>query len=356
MFQLQGWYLLLWSGGVAVFAVSAALIAHKLFFSAAERFAARTTTTLDGYVVEHTRRPSRLLLPLVAVVLVIRVFPLPAILEGGVAHLLTLGIIACAGWLVLAVIGALEDTISDKYAIDNADNLTARRIQTQIKVLHRIVAVIISILTVAVMLMTFPSVRQFGQTLFASAGIAGLVLGLAAQSTISNLLAGLQVALTQPIRLDDVVIVENEWGRIEEIGTTYVVVRIWDQRRLIVPLSHFIQKPFQNWTRQTSEILGTVFLYVDYSVPVEDVRAELHRCLQESKLWDGRVWNLQVTNASDRSVELRALMSASDASLAWDLRCLVREYLVAFLQKNYPSSLPRMRADVQATPLAAKAS
>jgi small-conductance mechanosensitive channel len=182
------------------------------------------------------------------------------------------------------------------------------------------------------------------------------VLGLAAQSTISNLLAGIQLALTQPIRIDDVVIVENEWGRIEEIRTTYVVVRIWDQRRLVLPLSYFIQNPFQNWTRQTSEILGTIYLYVDYSVPMERLREELNNCLKATSLWDGRVSVLQVTNATEKSIELRALVSAADASKAWDLRCLVREHMVSYLQKNHPSSLPKVRADVSGSAMAARAS
>ena len=356
MLYLENSYLFLWSGIALVIAIIVALVAHGIIFAAAEKFAARTSTAMDGHLVSHSRRPIKYMLPLGAALVVIRAFPLPPILQNPIAHVITLGLIACSGWLVLSLVGAAEAAIADKYTIDTADNLEARGIQTQIEVLHRILLVIVSILTIAVMLMTFPTVRQFGQTLFASAGVAGLVLGLAAQSTISNLLAGLQIALTQPIRIDDVVIVENEWGKIEEIGTTYVVVRIWDERRLIVPLSQFIQKPFQNWTRQNAQILGTVFLYVDYSIPVEQVREELHRCLEASDKWDQRVWNLQVTNTSERAVELRALMSAADASLAWDLRCQVREHLVAFLQANYPSSLPRLRADLSGTTMEAKAS
>lgn len=196
------------------------------------------------------------------------------------------------------------------------------------------------------MLMTFPSIRHLGESLFASAGLAALVAGLAARSTFSNLIAGVQIAFTQPMRLDDVVIVEGEWGWIEEIRTTYVVVRIWDLRRLIVPLSYFIEKPFQNWTRQTADLLGTVFLYTDYTVPVEEVRQEIHRVLESSKRWDGKVWGMQVTNASERSMELRALMSAPNASVAFELRCFVREKLIQFLQEKYPQSLPKTRAEL----------
>lgn len=197
------------------------------------------------------------------------------------------------------------------------------------------------------MLMTFDKVRQLGTSILASAGIIGIIVGLAAQRTIATLLAGLQIAITQPIRVDDVVIVENEWGRIEEITFTYVVVRIWDLRRLILPITYFIEKPFQNWTRVTADILGTVFIYVDYTVPVQAIREELHRILKSTDLWDGKAWGLQVTNATERTVELRALMTAPDASAAWDLRCEVREKILEFVQKKYPDGLPKVRAEIR---------
>ena len=198
----------------------------------------------------------------------------------------------------------------------------------------------------AAMLMTFNQVRQVGVSILASAGIVGIVIGFAAQRSLGNLIAGIQIAITQPIRLDDVVIVEGEWGRIEEITLTYVVVGIWDQRRLIVPINYFIEKPFQNWTRTTAQLLGTVYLYADYTLPVERVREELHRILEASDLWDRRTWGLVVTNTSERTVELRALMSSQDSSSAWDLRCRVREKLLEFLQKNFPESLPRTRVEM----------
>jgi small-conductance mechanosensitive channel len=196
-------------------------------------------------------------------------------------------------------------------------------------------------------LMMFDTVRSLGASVLASAGVIGIIVGFAAQRTIANLFAGFQLAMTQPIRIDDVVIVENEWGRIEEITLTYVVVRIWDLRRLIVPLSYFIERPFQNWTRAQSDILATVFLYTDYAVPVDAMREELKRILAQAPDWDGKVCALQVTNASDRSVELRALASAADASKAWNLRCEIREKLIFFVQQNYPDSLPRVRAEMR---------
>ena len=196
------------------------------------------------------------------------------------------------------------------------------------------------------MLMTFENIRQLGTSILASAGIIGIIVGVAAQRTLATFIAGFQIAVTQPIRLDDVVIVENEWGRIEEITLTYVVVRIWNLRRLVVPITHFIEKPFQNWTRSTSDILGTVFLYVDYTVPIQEVREALHRILQEAELWDGKTWGLVPTNATERTVELRALMSAPDAPSAWNLRCKVREKLIEYVRNNYPEGLPKVRAEI----------
>jgi small-conductance mechanosensitive channel len=197
--------------------------------------------------------------------------------------------------------------------------------------------------------MSFSRVRELGTSLLASAGIAGLIIGLAAQKSIANLLAGFQIAFTQPIRIDDVVVVENEWGRIEEITLTYVVVVIWDSRRLVLPISYFIEKPFQNWTRVSSDILGSVMIHADYSVPVDELRKELTRILNEEgkKYWDGKVNSIQVTEATEKTIQIRALVSSVNSGSAWDLRCLVREKLIAFIQKNYPSSLPRIRASVE---------
>ena len=219
-----------------------------------------------------------------------------------------------------------------------------RQIHTQVLVLKKVARTIIGIFTLASMLMVFDSARQLGGSILASAGIAGIVVGLAAQKSIATLLAGFQIALTQPIRVDDVVIVEGEWGRIEEITLTYVVVKIWDLRRLVVPITYFIEQPFQNWTRSSAAILGTVFLHVDYTAPVDALRAELTRILAASRYWDGTVNVLQVTEAKEHTLELRALASAASAGDAWDLRCEVREQLVSFLQHHHPQSLPVLRA------------
>jgi hypothetical protein len=337
----------LWSSGILVGAILAALGIHRLLFTTLDRVTRRTKSVIDNSLVRHSRRPARLLLPLVAVFLALPATPLPEAVEGPIQHGVGLGLIAAVGWLIVSLMEVVDDVIRGHYDLDAADNLAARQVRTKTLVLRRVVAVIVGVVTLGLMLMTFPAIRRFGASLLASAGVAGLIVGLAARETLSSLLAGIQVALTEPIRLDDVVIVEGEWGRIEEIRMTYVVVRIWDERRLVVPLSYFIEKPFQNWTRKTANILGTVFLYVDYGVPVNDVRGRLRQILEESGLWDGKVWNLQVTDATERTVQLRALMSAPDASTAWDLRCHVRERLIEYLQQHHPESLPRTRAEIR---------
>ncbi len=340
----------LWAGGGLVAAVLLALGVHAFLFSVARRLAERVGGVTEISLVRHSRQPVELIFPLLAVLTILPALPLTPGARGRVQHAIGLGLIASTAWLAVRLIRVLEDVLDARYRIDVLDNLRARTIRTQVEVLHRIGTVVIGIVTLAVMLMTFPSIRNLGASLFASAGVAGLVVGLAARSTLANLIAGLQLALTEPIRLEDVVIVEGEWGWIEEITTTYVIVRIWDLRRLIVPLSYFIEKPFQNWTRRAADLLGTVLLYTDYTVPVGEIREELHRILQSSELWDGKVWNLQVTDAREHTVELRALMSAADSGKAWDLRCYVREKLIAFLQARHPESLPRVRAEVRGFP------
>jgi small-conductance mechanosensitive channel len=247
-------------------------------------------------------------------------------------------------------VDAMAQLVLSRYSLNVADNREARGVYTQVMVLKKIAVGVIAVFAIASMLMVFQSVRQLGTAMIASAGVAGIVIGFAAQKSLGTLLAGFQIAMTQPIRIDDVVIVEGEWGRIEEITLTYVVVCIWDLRRLVVPITYFIEKPFQNWTRTSAEILGSVFLQVDYGVPVDAVRQELTRILESSSNWDRKVNVLQVTDAKERTLELRALASSSDASKSWDLRCEMREKLVAFIQKNYPGSLPRLRTTFERVP------
>jgi small-conductance mechanosensitive channel len=288
-----------------------------------------------------------LIIPLFVVRFVLPLLEMPPALLDFMKHFLGLCFIGSFAWLLVRMTFVLDDFILTRFRIDTRDNLQARKIQTQLQIFKRIVLVVVSVLALATMLMTFEKVRQLGTTILASAGIIGIIVGLAAQRTIATLLAGLQIAITQPIRIDDVVIVENEWGRIEEITFTYVVVRIWDLRRLVLPITYFIEKPFQNWTRVTADLLGVIYIFVDYTVPVQPIREELHRILKSTDLWDGKVYVLQVTNATERTVELRALMSAPDAPTAWNLRCEVREKLIEYIQKNYPEGLPKVRAEIR---------
>ena len=330
---------------VALVAVGFTFLAHWITFAALERFTQRTAAIIDNALVRHGKRPSRLILALLALLLVLPGLGLPEDLRSSVGRVLTLMLTVGLGWLAFNLTRTINDVVAARYDLTDADNLRAREVHTRVRMLQRILAVTIVGITAALVLMAIPGIRQIGIALFASAGIAGIIAGFAARPVLSNLLAGIELALTQPIRIDDVVIVEGEWGWIEEIRMTFVVVRIWDLRRLVVPLAYFIERPFQNWTRKSADILGTVFLYADYSVPVDRVRTQLHHILEESDLWDRKVWGLQVTDTSERAMELRALMGARNSGDAWTLRCEVREKLIAFLQREYPQSLPRLRLE-----------
>ncbi len=325
---------------------AAGLLLHAIIYAVAKRVTARTRNELDGMVVQHTRAPARLLVPLMLLAVTWPSLDLQLKLPGLSQRLMSIAFIAAGAWFIIAVLRALAEWITSRYRVDVDDNLRARQIQTQTQVLKRTATLLISTVAGALMLMQIPGIENVGASLLASAGLAGIVVGLAARPSIGNMLAGLQLALTQPIRIDDVVIVEGEWGRIEEIRNTFVVVCIWDRRRLVVPLSYFIENPFQNWTRRTADILGTVFVHVDYRTPVESVRNELKCILEATPLWDKKVWNLQVTKADEQTLELRALMSAPDASIAWDLRCHVRERLIAYVQEN-PDWLPHVRGELR---------
>ncbi|MEM5317802.1 mechanosensitive ion channel domain-containing protein [Paraburkholderia sp. JHI869] len=266
----------------------------------------------------------------------------------GLRELCAFALIGAITWLSVRCAAAIGEAIIAAHPLDIADNLQARRIHTQARVLARTVMVLIIIVGVGAALMTFPNVRQIGASLLASAGVAGLVAGIAARPVLGNLIAGLQIALSQPIRLDDVVVIQGEWGRIEEITGTYVSVRIWDQRRLIVPLQWFIENPFANWTRSSSQIIGTVFLWLDYRMPLAPLREALARIVDGAPEWDRRVQVLQVTDANERAMQLRVLVSSRDSGLNFDLRCRVREGLLDFVNEHYPQFLPRARAEVSA--------
>jgi small-conductance mechanosensitive channel len=248
-------------------------------------------------------------------------------------------------WFFLRLISVLKEVVYTSFPIEKADNLHERKVRTKFQYIQILLTIIIVITGIASIFWQFDSLRGIGTGLLASAGVMGIIIAFAAQSTLGNLIAGFQIAFAQPFRIDDVVIVEGEWGRIEEITLTYVVVRIWDQRRLVIPISYFISHPFQNWTRTTAEIWGTVFLYVDYSIPIDQIRKKLQEIVQSTDLWDGTVVVLQVTDTSEKTMTLRALVSARNASDAWSLRCLVREKLIQYIQDNYPDALPKIRVE-----------
>jgi len=245
--------------------------------------------------------------------------------------------------VLIALIKVFEDYVFHTFDIDKADNLKERKIRTQLQFIRRLAVSLVIVLTVCAILLSFNNLRKIGTGLLTGVGVGGIIIGFAAQKSLGNFLAGFQIAFTQPLRIDDVLVVEGEWGRVEEITLSYVVLKIWDQRRLILPINYFVEKPFQNWTRNTSDILGTVFLYLDYSIPLQPLRTELTRLLENNPLWDKRINVLQVTNASERTIEVRALMSAASSGNAFDLRCDVREGLIKFIQENYPQSLPITR-------------
>lgn len=297
-------------------------------------------------VFGRLRGPLLVAFPILGATIALTASPFPEAAQAIARQALSMTVVALLTWTGVKGLYILEDSVERNYEIHKADNLQARKVTTQIYYLRRIGVVVVVLIGLSVILSSFEPIQQLGTTLLASAGVAGIIIGVGAQKTVGSVVAGLQVAFTQPIRLDDVLIVENEWGRVEEITLTYVVVRIWDLRRLVLPITYFTERAFQNWTRMTADLLGTVYLYVDYTTPIDPIREELHRVLQQSEHWDGKVWNVQVTDATEKTMELRAMMSAKDASTLWDLRVEVREKLIAFLQSSYSDNLPRTRVRI----------
>lgn len=269
-------------------------------------------------------------------------------LEAQADHLLGLLLIVAVTWLLAKLISLVRIILFQKFDVTATENISQRKARTQIQYLEKLLVILVCLVGFCMILLSFDGFRKIGTSILTSAGILGVVVGFAAQKFLGNILAGLQLVFTQPIRLDDVVVIEGEFGRVEEISLTYVVVHIWDKRRLIVPVNYFIEKPFQNWTKTSSDLLGAVFLYVDFSVPMNELRVELKRILENSEQWDKNVCSLQVTDISEKTLKVRALVSAKNASAAWDLRCIVREKLVEYIRQRYPEALPQTRF-VQAT-------
>ena len=334
---------------IAIPVLVSGLLIYALFRYILQKWFSRINIFFEEVKIpfEQTYAPLRLLFPALFLLLALPLLELSQPIVTPLNHIVSILIIIGVSWLLIRLFHIIRILILSRYELSAKDNLEARRISTQLDVIQRVLGFLVILIAVSSILMTFDKVRQIGVSILASAGIAGIIIGFAAQRSIATLIAGIQIAITQPIRMDDVVIVENEWGWIEEITLTYVVVRIWDQRRLIVPITYFLERPFQNWTRKTAELLGTVFKYVDYRAPIDELRRELERIVTETDLWDKRVVKMQVTNATDRTVELRALVSAENSSNAWELRCFVREKLISFLQQNYPESLPLVRVELE---------
>ncbi|WP_103028635.1 mechanosensitive ion channel family protein [Salinibacter altiplanensis] len=304
---------------------------------------------LRGALLRRTRAPLRILAPVLCVYLALPTVraSLPGVARTVLGNALQALVVVGGAWMLVAVLYAVEEAVSVRYETDTPDNLQGRKIVTQTRILRRIAATVITIVAAGLVLMQYEPFRELGTGILASAGIAGIVVGVAAQRTLGDLIAGIQIALTQPIRVDDAVIVEGEFGWVEEITLTYVVVQVWDRRRIVLPITHFLEQPFQNWTRTSTDLIGTVFLYLDYTVPIDDLRAELRRIVEASEHWDHDVVGLQMTDASERTVTLRATASAKDAPTLWTLRCEIREKLVAYIREHYPDALPTLRTRLE---------
>ncbi|MGH9449722.1 MAG: mechanosensitive ion channel family protein [Terriglobia bacterium] len=346
----SNWQPLLIAVGILAGAIIIALIVHSALFWMLQRVADKPGHVVAASFAKRGRGPTRWVFPLFALLITLPAVSLPATVKHPLEHLVGLGIIAAVAWACVLASDVFTDIVADRHRIDVKDNLAARRVRTQVQVLRRIFAVIVVIVAIGIMLLTIPNVRSIGTSLLASAGLAGLVIGMAMKSTLGNLIAGVQIALTQPIRIEDAVIVEGQWGWIEEINSTYVVVRIWNWQRMVLPLTYFIDHPFQNWTRNSASLIGSVYIYTDYTAPIDALRKELERLVKSTDKWAGTVVVLQVSDATAQTMEVRALADAVDAGTAWDLRCYLRENLIKFLQENYPQCLPKTRAEINPQP------
>ena len=327
-------------------AVIAGILVGAFVYNITKRVIARSLQEHLHGLIRKLKIPFYLIFIILAIVLLMPFLNLGIGIDTFIQHTISILIIIAIAFLAIRVVGVVRVLILLQYDVDAEDNLKARKVYTQLRVLERIITVAIIIIAIAVALMTFEKIRQVGISLLASAGVAGIILGFAAQKSIATILAGFQIALTQPIRIEDVIVVEGEFGWVEEITLTYVVVRLWDKRRLIVPIIYFIDQPFQNWTRSEAEILGTVFLYTDYSIDFEKLRSAFMNILNETELWDKQVGVMQVTDSKEKTVEIRLLMSAPNAPSAWNLRVYVREKIVSYLQKFHGNSLPKYRIEL----------
>lgn len=321
-------------GGVAIL-----LLLYRYAFKYLKKKVSKTESPIDDFIVEIFRFPSIWLMFWIAFKIFSSAYLTEAKFYDFIDHINTILLILSVGWILIKLTKALSYFFQKRLDINNTDNLKARKSLTQVKVFEHIIDTVIVIVTISISLLTFEEARNIGVSILTSAGILGIIVGLAAQKSIGMILAGIQIAITQPVRLDDVVVIEGEWGRIEEITLTYVVVKIWDERRLVLPITYLMEKPFQNWTRKNANILGTIFLYLDYAVPVDALRKQLTSIVENHDKWDKRVAIIQVTDTSERYMELRLLLSSSDSPSNWDLRVDVREKMIDFINKNILKAL-----------------
>ncbi|HLO60858.1 MAG TPA: mechanosensitive ion channel domain-containing protein [Bacteroidales bacterium] len=345
LFSYEALQLLIYTGVLAGVCFVAGTVINFIVYFILSNYNRRRKSVFITLFIRHTKNAIHLFTPFLLILLtspLLKAYSQYPVINKAAIVLFYISF----AWLVIKMIYVFTDALLAKHNYNVKDNLTQRRLYTQIQFLKRIGVIVVIVLFVSIILLNFEGIRKIGAGILTSAGVAGIIIGFAAQRSLSNLLAGLQIAFSQPIKIDDAVIVENEFGNVEEITLTYVIIKIWDLRRLVVPLNYFIEKPFQNWTRTSAEILGTVSLFVDYKMPVEPLRKELTRLLDSNPLWDRKTNVMQVINANDRTVEVRALMGALNGGDAWNLRCFVREKLLEFIQVNYPDCLPKVRNEV----------
>jgi small-conductance mechanosensitive channel len=342
---------LFWAGTLTAIVYAGEIVAFLwLVFRAAlaiekrmQLWAARTDSVLGKVIVPIAGHTLRLAVPLLGIILLLPLLKLPPEWAWVTQKAFGVLFIVAISFLIIRGVNAVQLALLSRHRMDVEDNVSARRIYTQVSVIRKIIVTTVVIIATGSILMLFDPVRQFGTSILASAGIAGVVLGFAAQKTLGNVLAGIQIALTQPLLIDDIVVVEGEFGQIEEITLTYVTVRTWDLRRIVLPITYFIEKPFQNWSRVSTDLLGTVILYLDYQAPLAELRKELNRLVENNPKWDRKVCGLQVTDTKQSTIEVRALVSSTTPGKTFDLRCDVREGLIEFLRHNYPESLPKVR-------------
>ena len=338
---------MIWSSLVFAALVLAGFVVVRVVLKVIPSWTRRTGTVVDDALSRHVSAPLQWTVPLLVGRMSLPLLGLPKEIHDAVEHVVLVILIFCAGWIALQGIRAAEDIIVRWFDTNIDDNLHARSVQTQFRAFRNIAAFVVVLLVLAFALMTFEAVREIGAGLLASAGVAGIVVGFAAQRSIATVVAGIQIAFAQPVRIDDVVIVDGYWGRVEEITLTYVVIRVWDQRRLVVPVTRFLEQPFENWTRKSADLLGTVELDLDFRAPIDPLRDELRRIVEAAPQWDGKVAVVQVVDIRNRSLLVRALVSAAESGPLWELRCLVRERLVTFVNEHYPWALPLHRARIQ---------